>query len=97
LQYTGLKDKNCKEVYKGDILEVEPQDRNAYPEDSLFFVSTNLTLWGYEFNWEHISGYSCSTHIVEGDRNSERLLNVAVIGNIYDNPELLEVENEVYI
>lgn len=91
MQWTGLKDVYGREIYDGDILEVTPENRNHYPEKSVFFVIPSKTLWGYDFHWEHVSGYECSTHIVEIDDNYEKLLNVEVIGNIYKKPELLEV------
>lgn len=92
-QYTGLKDKNSREVYEGDILEIIPENREHYPEKSVFFVVSTQTLWGYDFDWEHVSGYGCSTHIARIDDNYEQLLNVEVIGNIHENPELLEGES----
>lgn len=91
-QYTGLKDKNGTEIFEGDILEIEPENKEHYPQNSMFFVKSYRTLWGYEFTWEHISGYDCSTHIAEIDDEYKQLINVEVIGNIYENPELLEVD-----
>ena len=93
-QYTGLKDKNGTEIYEKDILEVEPEDKEHFPKKSVFFVESSRTLWGYDFSWEHVSGYDCSTHIADIDNKYEQLLNVEVIGNTFENPELLEREAE---
>ena len=91
-KYTGLKDKNHVQVFEGDILKVVPTNKGHYPTDSVFFVNSYRTAWGFEFRWVHVSGYECSTHITQIDDCYKQLLNVEVIGNIYDNPELIEVE-----
>ena len=71
--YTGLKDKNGKEIYEGDILSGD-----AY-----------ATTWEVFYN-EHKSAFD-----VKGASGylpawmSTFTLGLEVIGNIYENPELL--------
>lgn len=76
MQSTGLKDKNGKEIFEGDILGTKDGLLNGvveYRADLGMFVNSLI-----RYN------------------NFERLCNIAsdreIIGNIYENPELLEVE-----
>lgn len=79
LQYTGLKDKKGNEIYEGDILSA--------------FYGTQLA----EVKWNNEYGlYEVTLQVSGGSEASEELLGnhlnaVEVIGNIYENPELLEV------
>ena len=80
MQSTGLKDKNGMEIFEGDILAVEADDGVIIlkvswdDEHALFVIKTK------KFNEE--------TALVElVDDNSYPF---EVIGNIYENPELLE-------
>lgn len=79
-EYTGRKDKNGTSIFEGDI--IKGTITSAWAKQEIVCVVKYL---GNSFvsvedgKWEHSLMFA---------------KNVEVIGNIYDNPELLEVSNE---
>jgi hypothetical protein len=67
-QYTGLKDRNGKEIYEGDITK----DKRGLVECVVFGD------WAFRVKGE------------KGIYYKHNLYECEVIGNIYDNPDLLE-------
>ncbi|MGG3042591.1 YopX family protein [Bacillus anthracis] len=92
MQYTGLKDKNGKEIYEGDILECTSELLTNFGKTKTGRYETTYkqVIWLTD-SW----GYRVlkSKHIVEGAERKglEVAIKFGVIcGNIYENPELLE-------
>jgi len=80
-QYTGLKDKNGKEIYKEDIVE--------YPETSYPLIVRWDDLTSSYFLEEIQSGGAESMPYKDSVRQY-----CAVIGNIYENKELLDAKKD---
>ena len=92
MQFTGVLDKNKKEIYEGDI--VICKEYPFFGDDGL----TELNYVGEIFISEEGDGYYLDLHAVSsrvsgracGESISEYMGKLEVIGNIYQNPELLE-------
>lgn len=72
IQYTGLKDKNGREIYEGDIVEL----RQETPKGSESLLETSV-------KWSE-DGLNYNVYPCHDDKYWK------VIGNVYENPELLE-------
>lgn len=111
-QYTGLKDKNGKNIFEGDVV--------TYGDDGFLTAMVRFgkfneygrgTVPSYSYGW-HLDAIQCQgeehavqqplseyegvltywpAHVADTKAGIERL-KVEVIGNVYDNPELLKVE-----
>lgn len=74
-QFTGFKDIDGKEIYEGDIIQ-----NDEHPEEIGKIINEN-NCWLVE--WFDIDDKACLCWLLENTPQK-------VIGNIYDNPELLE-------
>jgi len=79
MQYTGLKDKNGKEMFEGDILSMWYAPR-ASAKGLVIFKDGS-------FMFETKEAVPYLSHLAEIDGFGNY---VTVIGNIYENPELIE-------
>jgi len=76
MQYTGLKDKNGKDVYEGDVLRYKSKYTEYYTH--VYFENGSFC---------DSDTYPANCYGVPFSEDS--CINFEVIGNIYENPELL--------
>ena len=94
MQSTGLIDKNGAEIYEGDIVEYFHLVEQKTLKGEVVYDSSSAC-WGIKMRnnstvFPDPAWYAWFCDDVERDENGE--LYVRVIGNIYENPELLEGE-----
>ena len=86
MQFTGLCDKNGKEIYEGDILEIKNYEKGfgwttrkafVFFEDGCFKIDNN-NYWN-----------PLVAHVI-GEDTDYKGWTAKVIGNIYENPELIK-------
>lgn len=80
MQYTGLKDKNETEIYEGDIVE--------YLDGEFSFIAE--VSWS-DWIW-YLEGITPKESFMFDDVADNETADVEIIGNIYENPELLEID-----
>ncbi|MHA1268067.1 MAG: YopX family protein [Candidatus Helarchaeota archaeon] len=89
LQYTGLKDKNGKEIYEGNIVLVKgvlrPSGFDDYFHDVKYVVKMEYGVWYLELIRDFEQSY-----YYDGEELYVVRKRCEVIGNIYENPELLK-------
>ena len=84
MQSTGLKDKNGKEIFEGDIVTDGEFAR---------IVQYHQTLGFYMFDEEGNERFFSDSATLEDFEEDAKIVSeiLEIIGNVYENPELLEV------
>ncbi|MCD2223218.1 YopX family protein [Listeria cossartiae] len=85
MQYTGLKDKSGKKIFEGDIVAFSEDDFHVFNSQVEYFSED-----GYPaFDIKVPSTYYFDSNVFS-EVSMTGLYEIEVIGNIHENPELLE-------
>ncbi|ENA1576187.1 hypothetical protein ABFW39_002605 [Listeria monocytogenes] len=85
MQYTGLKDKNGKKIFEGDIVAFSEDDFHVFNSQVEYFSED-----GYPaFDIKVPSDYYFDSNVFS-EVSMSGLHEIEVIGNIHENPELME-------
>jgi len=84
MQFTGLLDKNGKEIYEGDIV------KTTYHTNKLSYIGT-INWVNYGFGVKRFDTTNGNNIQVIGASPLPQSTRIEVIGNIYENPELLKL------
>lgn len=85
-QFTGLHDKNGKEIWEGDVVENCMRFKSEHRNIAEVIWYKDLGCWGLIYRGGTIQAFHhlFLTHSIGAERNVE------VLGNIYENPDLLK-------
>lgn len=94
LQCTGLSDKNGKEIYDGDILNLYVSSKKLYRyqvkyEIGSFMLVSKDEIFDFKNVWND-NVHPLSQLYFEYQNEENCIDQCEVVGNIYENPELLE-------
>lgn len=97
-QCTGLNDKNDKLIYEGDILDLYVSSKKLYRyevkyEIGSFMLVSDDEIFDFKNKWNDYV-YPLSQLYYEYQNEENCIYECEIIGNIYENPELLEVNSE---
>jgi uncharacterized phage protein (TIGR01671 family) len=82
MQYTGIKDKNGKEIYEGDILSYKQHMHStSVTMDKKDYIVYDNAMFCFKSD--------CGTQSFGGGMSNAGREEFEVIGNIFENPELL--------
>lgn len=83
-QYTGLRDRHNQKIFEGDIVEIDEHDTWVNGLYQVIYDEKNHC-YALERNVEHHYSYFSFSNLNGFNETCK------VLGNIHDNPELLEV------
>ena len=100
MQYTGLKDKNGKEIYEGDVIKSPGDYTEDHPRtlDEPRLVEMQNGCWCFNAHrhaYRDEPDYILFGYWTASNQGSNVLKQIEVIGNIYENLELLKEGNDV--
>ena len=96
MQFTGLKDKKGKEIYEGDIIYNDNEFgcvcgsgefTDQLPSKREIIWNAEESKFEFDFIDKNMKGTGCSGYMFNKN-NAETIFEI--IGNIYENPELLK-------
>lgn len=94
IQFTGLVDKNGKEIYEGDILNDGGSiGQVIYVNGMLFFWDKGHKTYE-EFARSDVNTYEECRATIGGYADHNKLTQAEVIGNVFENPELLKTDEQ---
>lgn len=89
MQFTGLTDKNGREIYEGDVVRVkahsdwyEPIKTKGYADIKVEWYEKSAGFWPFIHD-------DCALGMKKYYMSNDDVIDCEVIGNVYENPELL--------